>query len=165
MLKMKNIEIEILKILENNGRASEKDISTMLGIDESTVRDTIKKLMNSGVLKKFTAVIDWKKIGSKRVNAMLQVKVVPQEREGFARTCKEISLDKRVKDLFVMTGEYDVVLNVEAEDIDEIAELITEKIAPKKEVVGTNTHIMLSEFKRDYVSFFDEKDKRISITL
>lgn len=160
---MKNTEIEILRILENDARIPEKDIAVMLGIDENVVRNTIKKLKDSGVLRKFTAVIDWKKMGRKRVAAMIQVKVVPQEREGFARICKEISLDKRVKDLSVMTGDYDIVLNVEADDIDEIAELITEKIAPKKEVVGTNTHIMLSEFKRDYVHFFDEKDKRISI--
>ncbi|HIE33602.1 MAG TPA: Lrp/AsnC family transcriptional regulator [Candidatus Altiarchaeales archaeon] len=158
-------DIEILKILENDARIDVKEIAAMLDMNESDVKRRIKDLEKRGVIRKFKTSIDWKKVGIRHVTAIIRVKVIPQESAGFSKVSIDISNDPKVKDAFVATGEYDLVLLVEGRDIDEISEFITEKLAPKKEVVGTYTHIVLSEYKRDGVISHDEDTKRLKVSL
>lgn len=164
MSKM-NLNNEILKLLENDARISLSDMATMLDIDEKEIRKRITKLMKNQIIRKFKTSIDWKKIGEHRTTAIIQVKVVPQQRAGFSRICMEISKDSRVKDIFVATGEYDLILLVEATNIDEISDFVTEKLSPKKDVVGTYTHIVLKEYKRDGIASFNEKPSRLKVSI
>jgi DNA-binding Lrp family transcriptional regulator len=160
-----NQDIEILKILEDDARVPLSDMATMLKTNEKTIENAIARLRKAGVIRKFRTSINWKKAGKRLAAAVIQVKVVPQERSGFERICKEISKDSRVRDVFVGTGEYDLIIRVEAADIDELSKFVTEKLAPKKEVVGTYTHIILEEFKRDGVISFEEKAERLRVSL
>ncbi|MBN2252032.1 MAG: Lrp/AsnC family transcriptional regulator [Candidatus Altiarchaeota archaeon] len=160
----KNLDMEILKILEDDARISLKDMAVMLDVDAKTIEKRIKELRSAGVIRKFKTSINWKKAGRRPAVALIQVKVVPQERSGFARTCREIAKDSRVKDVAVATGEYDLVIRVEAEDIEELSKFVTEKLAPKKEVVGTYTQIVLEEYKRDGVLSFEDKVERLKVT-
>jgi DNA-binding Lrp family transcriptional regulator len=164
-MNKKDVDNEILKLLEDDARISVSDMSTMLGLDEKAVERRMNALMKAGLIRKFKTSIDWKKIGRHRATAIIQVKVVPQQRAGFSRICKEISKDSRVRDLFVATGEYDLILLVDAANIDDVSEFVTEKLAPKKEVVGTYTHIVLQEYKRDGTISFDDKASRLKISI
>lgn len=158
-------EKQLLKVLEDDARLSTKGMANMLNMSEKKVREMIKRLEKEKMIRGYKTIVDWKKAGSKLVTAVIQVKVEPEVREGFARICKEISKDDRVQDLFVATGEYDLIVVVEAEDIENISRFVTEKLAPKKEVTGTNTHIVLSKFKRNGVKLFDDEAKRLPISL
>jgi DNA-binding Lrp family transcriptional regulator len=159
-----DLDLEILKVLEDDARISLKDLAVMLDSDEKTVEKRIEKLKKDGVIRKFITSINWKKLGKHTVSAIIQVKVVPQERSGFAKICKELSKDPRVKDVVVASGEYDLNINVEAENIDEMSKFVTEKLAPKKEVVGTYTMIVLDEYKRNGVLSFEDKTERLKVT-
>jgi len=161
----KNTDLELLKILEDDARIPTKEIATMLGISEPEVEKRIEELKREKTIRRFKTSIDWRSAGIHKVMAIIQVKVVPQEKAGFSKTCMEIAKDSRVKDIFVATGEYDLILLVEAKDIDEISEFITDKVAPKKEVTGTYTHIVLREFKRDGVISSIEPGKRLKVSL
>lgn len=156
---------EILKLLENDARIPVSQIAKMLDLKEKEVEERIGKLKKEKTIRKFKTSIDWRKMGEHRSAAIIQVKVVPQQRAGFTQICKEISKDSRVKDLYVATGEYDIILLVEAGNIDEISEFVTEKLAPKKDVVGTYTHIVLREYKRDGVMSFEDGMKRLKISI
>ncbi len=160
----KNTDIELLKILEEDARIPTDEIATMLGISGPDVEKRINDMKSDKVIRRFKTSIDWKVAGVQRALAIIQVKVVPQERDGFSKTCKAIAKDSRVKDIFVATGEYDLIILVEAKDIDEISEFITDKLAPKKEVTGTNTHIVLREFKRDGVISSTEQGRRLKVS-
>ncbi|ODS35535.1 MAG: hypothetical protein A7316_03655 [Candidatus Altiarchaeales archaeon WOR_SM1_86-2] len=159
-----NKDTELLKLLENDARIPEKDIATMLDITDEDAKNRIKDLKDKGIIKGFKTVIDWKKAGKRRVYAIIQVKVTPQERAGFARAAKEISKDARVNGVYVATGEYDLMVFLQGGSIDDISDFVTEKLAPKKEVIGTNTHIILNVFKKDGLEFFGEDAKRLLVS-
>ena len=134
------------------------------GVEKAKALPVKKALPDKGIVKKFKAVIDWKKAGDRRVYGIIQVKLTPQERAGFARAAKEISKDARVNGVYVATGEYDLMVFLQGGSIDDISDFVTEKLAPRKEVIGTNTHIILSIFKKDGVEFFDEDTKRLLVS-
>ncbi|MFH1835159.1 MAG: Lrp/AsnC family transcriptional regulator [Methanobacteriota archaeon] len=155
---------KILKLLEDDGTLTPKEISTMLGMSEKEVKSAIIGLKEKGILKKSKAVVNWKKAGKRFANAFIQVKVVPQEKAGFARICNDIARDERVSDVFVGTGEYDLLLFLRCENLEDVSDFVTERLAPKKSVVGTNTHIILSEYKRDGVILADDKGERLAVS-
>ncbi|OQX21474.1 MAG: hypothetical protein BWK75_03085 [Candidatus Altiarchaeales archaeon A3] len=160
-----DVEGKILKILEENARVSDETIADMVEISKNEVKKTIDDLKNNGIIMGFKSIINWKKLNKEKISSILQIKVIPQEREGFAKFCKEISMDSRVKDVFVVTGDYDVHIYIEAENMDEISEFVTAKIATKKGVIGTNTHIVMKEFKRNGAKLFEEENKREIISI
>lgn len=156
--------IRLLELLEDNGRTSVKDLAVMLGETQDAVEKEIKKLVDEKVIRGFRATVDWKQVNGKKAVAVIQVKVVPQEKFGFDRVCSEIAKDKRVSDVFIMSGKYDLMVTVHAEDIDEISEFVTEKLAPMKSVTGTYTHVILKEFKRDGALFYEAKRRRLPVS-
>jgi len=162
---MDSKDTEILKVLEKDARAPVKDLAVMLDIPEDEVNARIDALKKNKIIRKFNTIIDWKRAGVEKVYAIIQVKVVPQERAGFARIAKEISNDSRVVGVYVASGEYDLMVYVCGNNIDEISDFTTDKLAPKKDVVGTNTHIILKIFKKDGAEFFDDEVERLKISL
>ncbi|MBU0762885.1 MAG: Lrp/AsnC family transcriptional regulator [Candidatus Altiarchaeota archaeon] len=156
--------IRLLELLDDNGRTSVKDLAVMLGETQDAVEKEIKKLVDEKVIRGFRATVDWKQVNGKKAVAVIQVKVVPQEKFGFDRVCSEIAKDKRVSDVFIMSGKYDLMVTVHAEDIDEISEFVTEKLAPMKSVTGTYTHVILKEFKRDGALFYEAKRRRLPVS-
>ncbi|ODS34874.1 hypothetical protein BEH94_09995 [Candidatus Altiarchaeales archaeon WOR_SM1_SCG] len=162
---MDSKDTEILKVLEKDARAPVKDLAVMLDIPEDEVNARIDALKKNKIIRKFNTIIDWKRAGVEKVYAIIQVKVVPQERAGFARIAKEISNDSRVVGVYVASGEYDLMVYVCGNNIDEISDFTTDKLAPKKDVVGTNTHIILKIFKKDGAEFFDNEVERLKISL
>lgn len=158
-------DFKILEILEDDALASPQDIATMLDSSRQEIEKRIKRLEKSGIIKKRKTIVDWKKAGRRRAQALIQVKVVPQAREGFDKTCKDIARDSRVDDVFVATGEYDLLVFVSADTLDEVSDFVTEKLAPKKDVVGTYTHVILSQFKRDGVVLDEDDGKRLRVSI
>jgi len=69
--------LDILKILEEDARTPVEDMATMLAVDGKTVEDRVRELKKAGVIRKFKASIDWKKMGRSPAKAIIQVKVVP----------------------------------------------------------------------------------------
>lgn len=57
-----NREQEILRLLQENARMSEKEIAERLGISEKTVNNTVKKLEKDGVIVGFRALFDDSKL-------------------------------------------------------------------------------------------------------
>jgi len=156
---------KILELLEEDGSLSTKELASMVGCNVKTVEADLAKLKKKGVVKKIKAVVDWRKAGVKKAQAIIQVKVTPQVKAGFARICKDIAKDKRVQDVFVVSGEYDLIVFVRGESLDEVSDFVTEKLAPKKEVLGTNTNIILREFKRDGAILEGDDQKRLAVSI
>jgi DNA-binding Lrp family transcriptional regulator len=156
--------VRLLELLEEDGRTSTKDLAIMLGVGEADVEKELKKLIKEGIIKGFRASVDWKRVKEGKAVAVIQVKVMPQEKFGFDRVCSEISKDRRVSDVFIMSGKYDLMVTVHADDIDEISEFVTERLAPMKSVTGTYTHVILKEFKRDGTLFYEAKKRRLPVS-
>ncbi|MDT7890758.1 MAG: AsnC family transcriptional regulator, partial [Candidatus Nanopusillus sp.] len=62
-----DIDNKIIKILLNNSRISNTKIARLLNISEASVRKRIKKIMEIGIIKKFTVELNYNLLGYKRV--------------------------------------------------------------------------------------------------
>lgn len=118
--EMDNLDKRILKLLQKDARLSFAEIGRNLNIAETTARFRVNRLVESGVITCFAAVLDPEKIGFK-VGAAILLKIDPAHLE---EVCKKLIAFEETQYLFRSTGEYDVVSMIWAHDMEHLNELV-----------------------------------------
>lgn len=156
---------DILEILESNARVSLEDLQKLTGKSKKEVERTIKSYEKKGIIVKYKTIINKQKTDSKGVVALIEVKVAPQKDVGFDLVAQRIYRFPEVKNCYLLSGTYDLLLEVCGEDIQTVASFVSEKLAPLSSVSGTATHFMLKKYKEDGVILVKgEKNNRLPIT-
>jgi len=156
---------DILEILESNARISLEDLEKITGKSKNEVERTIKSYEKKGIIVKYKTIIDKQKVKGMGVVALIEVKIAPQKDVGFDLVAQRIYRFPEVKSCYLLSGTYDLLLEVCGEDIHTVASFVSEKLAPLSSVRGTATHFMLKKYKEDGVILVKgEKNKRLPIT-
>lgn len=133
---MDEIDKKIIQILRQNGRASYSDIGEKVGLSEGAVRMRVRKLMQSGVIKKFTIETGL----SEGAEALSLISVSPSiPTSKISAMLREIP---NIKEVYEVTGEYDIAAMIAAADIAQVNDCV-EKIRRIKGILDTNTMIVL----------------------
>jgi len=70
-----------------------------------------------------------------------------------------------VKSVYLMSGAYDLLVEVEGRTLKEVASFVSNKLSPIDRVLSTKTHFILKKYKQDGIIFEDhEEDHRMLIT-
>ena len=152
---------EILKILEKDARATPRQISTMTGIPEDEVTRIIQKAEQDQVILKYKAVINWDKVDSEEVFALIEVKMTPQRDVGFDSIAERIYRFPQARTVYLLSGAFDLMVIVTGKSIQEVASFVSQKLAPIEGIQSTVTHFMLKKYKEDgEILGFKEELKR-----
>ncbi|MFH1770614.1 MAG: Lrp/AsnC family transcriptional regulator [archaeon] len=127
---------KIISELKKNSRESIRDIAKKTGLRPSTVHQRINKLKQSGLIEKFTVKLNNKLAEENFIVFMF----VATEQDIDQNIFKE----KPVKEVFGITGEYDLLLKLKFKDVEEFNNYVLEfrkKTGVKKTItmVGTIT--------------------------
>jgi len=140
---------EILRILENDARTTPKQISTMTSIPLNEVAKLIKQAEKDRTILKYKTIINWDKVGEEQVSALIEVKVAPQRDVGFDAVAERIYRFPQARSVYLLSGAYDLLVVVTGKTMHEVADFVSQKLAPIEEVQGTVTHFMLKRYKED----------------
>ena len=141
---------DILKILENDARVTDKQIATMTGMSANEVDKVISQAEKDRVILKYKTVINWDKVESdEQVWALIEVKVTPEPEAGFDSIAGRIAQYHQVRSLYLASGTYDLLLVVVGKSEHTIAEFVSENLAHIEGVQGTVTHFVLKRYKED----------------
>ncbi len=156
---------EILELLENDARLTPKQIATMLDMDESEVVRIIKELEDKKIILGYFTLINWEKVGTEKVSALIEVKISPQREVGFDAVAERIYRFPEVKSVRLMSGAYDLVVMIEEHTMREVASFVTQKLASIEHVLSTATHFVLKTYKHQGTIVEDgEEDRRLVVT-
>jgi DNA-binding Lrp family transcriptional regulator len=139
---------EILRILEGDARVTPKQISTMTGTPQSEVEKLIKQAEKDRTILKYKTIVNWDKAGEEQVSALIEVKVAPQRDVGFDAIAERIYRFPQARSVYLLSGTYDLLVLVSGKTMHEVADFVSQKLAPIEEVQGTVTHFMLKRYKR-----------------
>jgi DNA-binding Lrp family transcriptional regulator len=156
---------EILELLEKDARLSAAQIAVLLREPEDAVAKAMAAFEQSRTILQYRALVDWKKAGEKRIRALIDVKVTPERDTGFNRVAERIARFPEVKSCYLMSGNYDLSVVVEAADSEAVGQFIAERLSTIDGIVGTATHFIFKRYKHDGVLFGGEEiDERLAVT-
>ncbi len=138
---------ELLKILKNNALESAENIAKMLSIPVEEVRERIAAYEKEGVIKGYQAIVNEDVLKMEAVTAVIEVRVNPEREGGFNDIANRISMFPEVQSIYLVSGDFDLLLFVVGNDLREVAFFVSEKLATIDGVNGTATHFMLKTYK------------------
>ncbi len=162
---MDQFHTNILELLREDSRRSPAVIATMLDAEEEAVKQAIKEMEDDHVTVKYSAVVNWDKVDENKVTALIEVQITPERGRGFDAIAERIYLYPEVKSVYLMSGGYDLLVEVEGKSLMEVAAFVSNKLSPIESVLSTKTHFILKKYKQDGVIFEDhEDDHRLMIS-
>ncbi|MRH44330.1 Lrp/AsnC family transcriptional regulator [Aquibacillus halophilus] len=163
---MEEKELELLELLETNGRLEVETIATMMELTVNETKDMIEKLEKEYAILGYSAIINWSNVLEyEGVTAMIDVKVTPVRGLGFDKIAERIYRFPEVKAVYLMSGAYDLSVSVEGKTMIEISRFVSDKLSTLDTVISTTTHFVLKKYKHDGVIFDDDdEDKRIPVS-
>ncbi|MBR2442298.1 MAG: Lrp/AsnC family transcriptional regulator [Clostridia bacterium] len=161
---MTALERDILNILTEDARISHKKIAVMLSVDEAQVSACVEEMENSGLLVKYTAIVNSEKAEDSLVEALIEVKVTPKKKEGFDGIAKQIAAFPEVKAVYLMSGAYDLAVLIEDKTLQQVSRFVSERISTFDGVLSTATHFILKKYKIEgALTEKEDEDYRLSI--
>ncbi|HPY43184.1 MAG TPA: Lrp/AsnC family transcriptional regulator [Clostridia bacterium] len=155
----------VLDLLNENCRIPLEQMAVMLGMDIQEVAGIIDTLEKDGIILSYRPIINWDKAERNMVEAMIEVKVTPQRDFGFDAVARRINNFEEVRGLYLMSGTYDLLIQVAAPTLKELAQFVSEHLSPLETVTGTSTSFVLKRYKQDGVVFDrQEEDRRLSVS-
>ncbi|MFA7677178.1 MAG: Lrp/AsnC family transcriptional regulator [Candidatus Omnitrophota bacterium] len=157
---------DILEILESDARVSLEDLKKLTGKNVKEIEKTIKGYEKKGIIVKYKAIINKAKLKNEQnVVALIEVRIAPQKDVGFDLIAERIYRFPEVKNCYLLSGTYDLLLEVSGKDIQTVAGFVSEKLAPLSSVKATATHFMLKKYKEDGIILTKkDKNQRLPIT-
>jgi len=156
-------EVEVLRLLEENGKMSCEEIAEVLTLPKERVEEIIRDLEEGGIILKYKAIVDWEKVQEDFVYALINVKVSLTRERGYDDIAKRIAKFPEVHAVRLVSGEYDFQVVVKGKSLKDVAFFVAEKISTIPEVRDTFTHFVLRTYKEEGVNLFeDEEDRRLA---
>lgn len=141
---MDRIDRGILALLESDGKAGIKKIARKMGLPMSTAHHRIIRMEREGVIRKYAAVPDYKKVGLP-VCAYLLVNVSYGGISSQEEVARQIRKIPSVLEAAIVSGEIDIIAKVRAADIDNLGETVIGKIRKIPGVSRTVTSVVMKE--------------------
>ncbi|NLK89361.1 MAG: Lrp/AsnC family transcriptional regulator [Clostridiaceae bacterium] len=149
---------EILNLLERNAKLTAAEIAVMIDRPVEEVEATIASLENANIILGYRALVNWEKTVAAPVTALIEVRVAPQRDQGFDNIAQRICRFPQVKDCYLMSGSFDLMVIIEDASLKDVAMFVSEKIAPLEAVISTGTHFILKKYKMNGTEFFGQDD-------
>jgi len=109
---------KILNILRDNSRLSYTEIGKILKLSEGAIRKRVRKMIEEGIIKKFTVIIDYKKIG--KVESLTGINVSP---ESLLKVIGEIKKIDKINGIHLTSGDHTLIVDIVADSFEELDEI------------------------------------------
>ena len=157
---------KILKLLEKNARMASEDIATVTGLTKEEVEREIKEMENDGIIRGYKGVIDWEKLDTGAVSAIIELKVTPKAGLGFEEVAERIAKYPSVESVSLMSGDCDLTVIVTGKTFKEVSSFVARELAIIDSVTSTATQFIMRRYKEFGVILTDnEEDGRGNILL
>jgi len=97
------------------------------------------------------------------VRALIEVSITPQKDVGFDSIAERIYSYPEVKSCYLLSGGFDLLVIVEGESIQTVADFVAAKLSSMANVRQTATHFLLRKYKEEGQIFKHSKNERRQI--
>ncbi|MEK7675830.1 MAG: Lrp/AsnC family transcriptional regulator [Verrucomicrobiota bacterium] len=149
----------LLTLLRDNATLKPVQLAAMLNASETEIAEKIKAYENDQVILGYRTILNEEKLGLETVRAVIEVKITPEREGGFNRLAERIAKYSEVRSCYLMSGGYDLLVEVEGGNLREVATFVSEKLATIQGVISTATHFVLKPYKEQGVLMSRERNE------
>ncbi len=113
-------DIDLVRVLMENARLSYVKIADIFGVSEAAIRKRVKKLEETGVIKKYTVEVDPRKLGYE-VKALIGIDTTP---ERFIHLVNELKTMDNVISLYTASGDHMIIIECWFKNPEELSVFI-----------------------------------------
>lgn len=137
---------KLLKLLQTDSKQTNKALSNALGLSVTAVYERIKKLENNGIINRYVALVN-KNAVNKDFVAFCHVKLVQHSQDFVVKFEREVAKLNEVLECYHISGDYDYLLKVLVEDMEEFREFMVTKLTRIDHIGSTHSMFMINEVK------------------
>ena len=138
---------KILAVIEKNSRIDIRDLALLLGESEAAIANEIAEMEKEKIICGYHTLINWDNTREEKVTALIEVKVTPQRGQGFDKIAERIYNFPEVNAVYLMSGGFDFTVIIEEKTMREVAQFVSDKLAPLDAILSTATHFVLKKYK------------------
>jgi len=141
-MKLDKLDKKIMNVLILDSRLSYREIARTVKVSVVTVMNRIKKLEKDRIIKRYTSIVDYDKIGYD-LEVMIEVRI---SKGKLFKVEKEIAVNKHVFAVYDLTGDFDCIILARFKNRKQMDSFL-KKIQTYDFVERTNTRLILNTIK------------------
>lgn len=145
MNKFDELDLKILSELTKDASISVPRLSRKLNINASVLYSRIKRLSKKGLIRKFTIVVNYELLGI-NVKAIIGINRDPKLK---ANIHTELLKIPEVRMISEVTGRFDILVAVSARTLEELHDVVIEKIGKIEGVLNTETFVEMQRTEKE----------------
>lgn len=149
-VKLDQKDLAILRQLQHNGRMTVKEVADKVNLSTTPVFERIKRLEESGVIKQYAALVDHTKV-NKGLMVICYVSLKQHNKTAGAKFIKTINELNEVIECYNISGEFDFMLKVVAESMDDYYNFHVHKLSELENIGNVQSIFVMSVIKQSYV--------------
>ncbi|MEA1786312.1 Lrp/AsnC family transcriptional regulator [Arenibacter sp. GZD96] len=146
MKKLDEVDAQLLQLLQEDSKKTNKEYAHRLHLSTTAVYERIKRLERTGVIEKYVALVNRKKV-DKQLLVFCHVKLVQHNRAFVLQFEREILQLKEVVSCYHVSGDYDYILKVYVRDMEAYREFMVTKLTALQHIGSTHSTFGISEIK------------------
>lgn len=145
-MRLDTIDTKLLKLLQEDSKQTNKELSNKLDLSVTAVYERIKKLEKSEVIQKYVALVQKEKV-NKGFVAFCHVKLVQHSQDYVIKFEREVAGLPEVLECYHISGDYDYLLKVLVENMEAFREFMVEKLTSISHIGSTHSMFVINEVK------------------
>lgn len=141
-----NIDKKLINLLQKDSKQTTKQLSLQLNLSVTAVYERIKKLEKEKVIENYVAIINKNKIG-KSFLVFCHIKLVQHAKEYVTTFEREVIELAEVSECFHVSGDYDYILKIYAENMEAYRDFMITKLTAIKYIGSTHSIFTIGNVK------------------
>jgi Lrp/AsnC family leucine-responsive transcriptional regulator len=144
--KLDETDRRILNLMQTDSRISHKEIAYKTHKSVTAIHVRIKRLLEEGYIKRFTVIVDNKKI-KRGLIGFVEVSLEKHTEISLMSFMEEVVKLGEVMECYHLTGAYDFLLRVAINDMNEYSQVLLKKLSNLPGIENFTSHFVMNEVK------------------
>jgi Lrp/AsnC family leucine-responsive transcriptional regulator len=148
--KLDQKDLAILKLLQHNARITVKEISDRVHLSTTPVYERIKWMEETGVINQYATLVDHAKV-KKGLMVICYVSLKQHNKTAGAKFIKAINEMDEVIECYNISGEFDFMLKVVAENMDSYYDFHVNRLSEIENIGNVQSVFVMGIIKQTHV--------------
>ena len=156
--KLDKIDLKILKILQENSKITNLDLSKKIGLSPAPTLERVKKLEQSDIIQSYHAQVNPQMMGL-NVKTFGLVSLAWKRENALNKFLEKIAKIDEITECYIITGEADFLMKIVCKDIPTYEQLLFKTLSQIEEIERLKTLMTLSTVKDSKILPYNYDEK------